>query len=222
MIDQLIIGDKKSFDDFDASIKTRTISKPKKKSIRETVPFSNAVYDFSAINGEIYWEDRDLEYVLEIMADSPEQLEEKKATLDSWLMNITEEVLKDPHIKDYHFIATFDDIDEDDEDDVEKTTVTVKFKSYPYMIANDEKVFGYALAADREVSVLIDNESSHRITPTIQTDTALTVVLNDMTYSIPSGTITDDSFKFAPGVNTLKIKSAENGNVTFSFFEEVF
>lgn len=56
MLDQLIIGDKSSFDDFDASVSERNISPPKKKEIKETVPFSNVTYDFSKINGELFWE----------------------------------------------------------------------------------------------------------------------------------------------------------------------
>ena len=52
MIDQLIIGDKLSHDDFSDSIALRKINLPKKKSIKESPPFSNITYDFSAINGD--------------------------------------------------------------------------------------------------------------------------------------------------------------------------
>ena len=74
MIDQLIIGDKASCDDYGASVASRKIVPPKKKEIKETVPFSNVTYDFSAINGEQYWEERELEYTLEIIAPTPEEL----------------------------------------------------------------------------------------------------------------------------------------------------
>ena len=222
MIDQLTIGNKKSFDDFEANVKERTISKPKKKSIRETVPFSNVVYDFSAINGEVYWEERDLEYVLEIMADTPEQLEQKKSALASWLMNVSEEVLEDPFIKDYHFVSTFDDISEEDEDNVEKTIVTVKFKAYPYMIANSAKIFSVSLVANTEQEIAITNESSHRITPTIEADMTFTLKKGDVSYGIPAGVTTDDSFKLDAGMNVLTLLASEEGNVTFTFFEEVF
>ena len=78
MIDQIKIGDKSSYDDFSASFSNRKIGKPKKKVIKETIPFSNITYDFSAINGELYWEERELEYTFEITADTPEELEELK------------------------------------------------------------------------------------------------------------------------------------------------
>ena len=63
MIDQLIIGKIASYDDFGASVAERKIIKPKKKSIKETVPFSNVTHDFSAIDGELYWEEASLEYI---------------------------------------------------------------------------------------------------------------------------------------------------------------
>ena len=136
MLDQLRIGDKYSYDDFGASVAERKIGKPKKKTIKETVPHSNITYDFSKINGEIYWEERELQYVLELDAETPEELEDLKIDLSNWLMNVFEEDLFDPFIEGYHFRATYDDIDFDDSE-VEKTTATVKFKAYPYMISNE-------------------------------------------------------------------------------------
>ena len=135
MIDQLRIGDKYSYDDFGASVAERKIGKPKKKTIKETVPHSNITYDFSRINGEIYWEERELQYILELDAETPEELEDLKIDLSNWLMNVFEEDLFDPYIEDYHFKATYEDIDFDDSE-VIKTTATVKFKAYPYMISN--------------------------------------------------------------------------------------
>ena len=69
LIDQLTIKSTSSYDDFEASIKERMIGAPKKKIIKETVPFSNETHDFSGINGEIYWEERTLKYVFEIIAN---------------------------------------------------------------------------------------------------------------------------------------------------------
>lgn len=222
MIDQLKVGEKKSFDEFEASVKERTINKPKKKSIKETVPFSNITYDFSAINGEVYWEERSLEYIFEIIADTPEELEEKKKKFASWVMNMVEVELFDPFISDYHFIATFDDIKEDDEECVEKSTITVIFTAYPYMLANEPKVISVACVANTEQEVAILNKSSHRITPTINADVPASIKLGDVTYGVPIGVTTDDSFKLEAGTNVLTILAEDTGSLIFSFTEEVF
>lgn len=221
MFDQLIIGNKASYDDFEASVAERKNHKPKKKSIKETVPFSNETHDFSAINGEVYWEERTLEYVFEITADSPEELEEKKQPFLAWIMNVMNEELHDPFIEDYHFLATFSEIDDDDSE-IEKSTITVKFTAYPYMISNTKRLGIYNLTTTEQV-VNITNNSSHRVTPTFICDVEYAVEKGGSSYAIPAGEMTSAVFMLSPGVNTLKVRSIrESGTLKIEFYEEVF
>ena len=221
MIDQLTIGSIASYDDFEASVKERTIGAPKKKTIKETVPFSNETHDFSAINGEIYWEERPLKYVFEIMANTPEELEEKKQPFLSWVMNATDEEIHDPFITDYHFKGTFDDIDINDSE-IEKSTITVTFKAYPYMIS-DTKQMGMFTLTETETVINITNNSSHRITPTFTSDVEYMVIKGSSSYALPAGELTSAVFMLAPGMNTLKIRSTgESGTLQIEFYEEVF
>lgn len=221
MIDQLIVGGVGSFDEYGATVRERKDIKPKKKSIKETVPFSNVTYDFSAINGEVYWEERSLEYIFEIIANTAEELEEKKQPFVSWIMNVMKEELHDPFIKNYHFIATFDDIDVDDSE-VEKATITVKFTAYPYMISNEKRAFVYALT-ETEKSVIIVNNSSHRITPTFTSDVDFTMKMGASSFGIPEGETTDSKFMFAPGKTTVKLQAISgSGTLKIEFNEEVF
>ena len=224
MFDQLIAGGKASYEDFGASVASRTISPPEKKSIRETVPFSNATYDFSGINGEIYWNERALEYVLEITANDPEELEAKKTALSGWLMNLVNAEIHDPFIYGYHFVGTFDGLSFADEEHMQKTTATVKFAAYPYKIANAATLYKYRLAAGESKNVSVVNGSAHRITPTLSTDAAIVIVSGNTTYRAYAGTFNDDKFKLAAGVNMLTINNPGTAecNVAFSFFEEVF
>ena len=221
MLDQLIIGDVCSYIDFEASVAERRITKPKKKSIKETVPFSNVTHDFSAIHGELYWEETELEYVFEITADSAEELEEKKQPFRNWIMNVMNEELHDPFIKDYHFLATFSDIAEDDSE-IEKSTITVKFTAYPYMIANFKRVYTCDLTT--EVSTLVvTNNSSHRIVPTFICDIGWLMQIGGASYAISPGEVKDDKFMLAPGKNTLLVTAgAPSGTLRVEFYEEVF
>ena len=221
MFDQLIIGDLNSYDDFGASVAERKITKPKKKSIKETVPFTNVVYDFSKINGEIYWEEAILEYVFEIIADSAEELEEKKQPFVSWVMNVMKEKLYDPFILDYHFIATFDDIQCDDSE-IEKSTITVKFTAYPYMIANYKRSETFPIR-EAESTVRFYSNSSHRITPTISTDVECIIKKGNSSFGIPAGEITDEKFMLSPGENVLTVRTVSgSGTLKIEFCEEVF
>lgn len=221
MFDQLIIGDKHSLYDFEASVAERRIHKPKKKSIKETVPFSNVTHDFSAINGEMYWEERELEYVFEIIADSAEELEAKKQPFISWIMNVMNEKLYDPFITDYHFLATYSEMDEDDSE-IEKSTITVKFTAYPYMIADVKRVHVFPMT-ETESTVKVINNSSHRITPTITTNVECILKKGNSSFGLPVGKITDDKFMLAPGETQLAIRSTSgSGTLKIEFYEEVF
>lgn len=225
MIDQIKIGNKSSFTDFEASVCQRKIGKPKKKSIRETVPFSNIVYDFSAINGEVYWEERDLEYVFEITADTPKQLEVKKQAFATWIMNIGEEELKDPFIDGYHFKATYSDITEEDDESVEKTTITVIFKAYPYMIADYPEEYVATLGAGGKTSITIVNNSSHRLLPTLTIDSPCSITFNGITYTVPAGEYVGDGLWLVVGENLFEISNPSTSakcNVKIHFYEEIF
>lgn len=228
MIDQLIIGDKASFDDFGASVAYRTIEQPKKKEIKETIPFSNVTYDFSAINGEVYWNERKLEYVFEMTASTPQELEEMKIALASWIMNIRDEKIFDPFIADYHFKGTFSEMTFEDEDCMEKTTATVAFMAYPYKIANVEKKviaeISYSETDDMQRNVEIVNNSSHRIMPTVVVQGNVSIKVGNATTTVGSGTYVDDALILPAGESKWVItnKSTETAKVTISFFEEVF
>lgn len=223
MIDQLIIGDKASYDDFEANVKERQNKKPKKKSIKKTVAFSNAIYDFTKINGEIYWEERELEYVFELTADTPEELEEKKIPFCSWLMNVHEENLFDPFIRDYHFVATFDSIDIDDSE-IEKATITAKFTAYPYMIANVPKVYEQTIEANSNVTFSVVNDSSHRLIPTINLSGSARIVYGNTSYAASAGTIESEVFMLPVGESSFYVENLGEADcvVTLSFYEEVF
>lgn len=224
MLDQLKIGEKSSLD-FGASVAERTISQPKKKEIKETIPFSNVTYDFSGINGELYWEERELQYVFEIIADTPQKLEEMKTAFASWVMNVVKEKIYDPFIEDYHFEGTFSDMEFADDECVEKTTATVKFSAYPYKIANEEKVYKQSVPAGGEATIVAVNNSSHRLSPTITIDTACSITFNGITYTLSAGTYTGNSFWLIVGESTFVVSNPSTTTacvVTISFREEVF
>lgn len=232
MIDQLIIGDKASYDDFSASMASRKIGNPKKKSITATVPYSNVTYDFSKINGELYWEQRPLEYVFEIIASTPEKLEELKTAFSAWVMNVLNEEIHDPFIPEYHFVGTFEDISFADEETLDKTTVTVKFKAYPYKIANLPTVIeGRASFKGGAHNIALGNRSSHRVLATVRIEskvagaTHANVWIGDKSEAI-IGVGTEGLVYIPDGVQSIKITiigtSTSEISYTISFREEVF
>ena len=222
IIDQLTIGIQSSYDDFEANVKERHIGSPKKKTIKDTVPYSNVTHDFSKIDGELYWEERTLEYIFEIDADTPEELEEKKIDFKTWVMNVFEDELHDPFIEDFHFIATFEDIDFDDSE-IEKTTATVTFSAYPFMLSNAKIAYEFAISTASEKVFVAVNNSSHRITPTLIASVPVTFMHGNTIYSINAGETKIDSFKLEMGANEITINPASSsGTLKVEYFKEVF
>lgn len=224
MYDQLIIGGLGSCDEFGASLAYRETPPPKKKSIKETLPFSNVSYDFSAINGETYWEERELIYTFEIIVDTPQELEEQKAAFANWVMNIANAEIYDPYIEGYHFLGTFESMEYEDTDDVEKCTISVTFLAYPYKISDHVKNYSLDVGAGASSSLAVVNNSSHRVQMVVATNGAITLTLGDTSYNIPAGTITDADLMFLPGNNTITVKNSGTASVavSVSFWEEVF
>lgn len=225
MNDQIIIGDLASYDDFGASVAQRVIGMPPKKIIKETVPFSNLTYDFSAIHGETFWEERTLKYIFEIFADDPEELEELKRAFSSWVMGVQGQELHDPHIPDFHFLATYDDIDLADDEGLDKTTVTVTFTAYPYMVANYPKVYDVALQKSEQKTLKVLNESDHPVSLTISNDVSITLKIGDaLTATLRVGNGTYGALKLPKGLTTVVVTNSEAkvGNVQISYREERF
>lgn len=225
MFDQLRIGNQYSLDGYDASLAGRTISAPKKKEIKETVPFSNKIHDFSKINGELYWEERELQYVFEIIADSPEELERKKTAFSGWVMNVMNENIYDPYEPGWHYVGTFSDLKYDDEDCVEKTTATVTFMVYPYKVNDVERYEEYFMAANATRNLIIVNNSAHRIMPKIACVGEVTVTNNNVEYSFPASNADRRNILYLDvGNNSLTIKNMRDkpDYVSIIFSEEVF
>lgn len=217
MIEQLMINGKKSFDDFGLLIGERKISNPKKKSIKESVPFSNITYDFSKINGELYWEERTLEYSFDIAEFTTKEMEIIKSKALTWLLNVHDTDIYDPYIGDYHYHGSYDS--DSWVEDFGAGTLTITFSVYPYKISNEE-VKNTIENINGEQIITIFSDSSHRIIPTIISEGNFTIELNEISYSVGEGIYKNENFYFESGENNLKINGS--GNIKFSYIEEMF
>lgn len=225
MIRQLKVNGLWSYRDFDLCISKKTVSLPKKKSIKETVPFSNKIYDFSKIDGEIYFEEREVSITFDIIDFNPIDFEKQKSKIVNWLMNIHDSDIYLDYYPGFHFHGSYDD--NSWSEDFDNGELTVKFKVYPYLVSNDYKIFDIETEANIERTFEIVNNSSHPIAPVIITDSSIKIEYNNYIYELQEGTYqdketqNDDDFKFESGINKIKILSDSDANVCFKFKEEV-
>lgn len=218
MIKQLIIDGKKSYDDFGVYISNRQISSPAKKTVKQEIPYSNIVYDFSKINGEIYWNERELKYEFDIAEYTTEKMEVVKSNLMEWLLNVHDTDIYDPYIGEYHFHGSYDK--DSWSEDFGAGTISVSFLVYPYKIANNAVSVFLDESEYTEYELNLNNNSSHRVSLTITSTGNFTIKMNNTEYSIGVGTFTLENFYLEAGDNTLEING--NGKLTFTWVEERF
>lgn len=211
---------KGSFKDFKLAIKSRNISLPEKKKIKNSVPFQNGTYDFSDMNGEIYWEERILEYVFDIAEFSTEEMEQIKDKVVDWLLNIHDTDIEDDYTADYYYHGSYDTNSWNE--DFGQGELTVRFSVYPYKYAKERTIITQEIS-ETETSIIINNESSHRIMPIVTINGDVSITIGKNTYALTSGTYTDSNLILEKGENTWNvIATSETANLDISYRKEVF
>lgn len=216
---ELVIGTKGSYSDFRQCIASRTIGIPKKRSIKENIPFKNGSYDFSAINGEVTYEERDITYTFDIIGINMEDVEKQKRELLEWLMSVQDSDIHDPYIVGYHFHGSYDSFSWSE--NWEQCELSVTFKVYPYLISDSSirKSFNL-ISGDNDIKIF--NGGSHKIVPTITTNQNLIIKKGNDSFSIGVGTFTDNIFMLEKGSNELTVTSQnQTATIEFEFLEEV-
>lgn len=207
---------KASYDDFGLYINNRNIPIPAIKEIYETVPFLNGSYNFTYINGESAYEDRIISYSFDISEFSIEEMEIEKKRILKWISKIIDTDIYDDYIPNYHFRGSA--ISPDWSEDISQGVMTIKFRVYPFMIANESKKYNYIFSENEDKIIDIINNSDHSIVPIFKCENSALITIGDSNYSLPSGTISDDDLLFQSGNIQLQVQTT--GEFAIEFFEE--
>jgi hypothetical protein len=129
--------DKHSYNDFGIWIKQKTIGSPKPQIKTVTVPGMSGTWDFSTYpTGQVEYDERELVYVFEMIENTKEECNAKKAEVEAWLFGATgKTALVDDTISG-KFMAKCESIDVQESGRV--YTLTANFTAYPFRILEDE------------------------------------------------------------------------------------
>ncbi|GMR70655.1 hypothetical protein NUITMVRA1_13320 [Aerococcus viridans] len=126
----------------------RNISIPNKIKYKESLPFSNKVWDFSSIYGGPTYEERTLTYKFNLMGkpiESKADMNMIKTVLLKWLLSPNEKTpLYDDHFPDFYFMAEVEG-NNSFEEDWKHGFLKVTFTAQPFMI--DRMPEGHDLVA---------------------------------------------------------------------------
>lgn len=199
--------------DFDLCIKSRKIGLPSKKTIRQTVPFMNGYYDFSALNGSPAWTERRIEYVFDLVADTPQELEDYVETVLDWLCNIHEADIYDDTMPNYHWHGSYESGDPSYDDSGLSAELSVEFVCYPFKIANNPITI--TLQAGSHIVV----NTGMAVAPIVKSDAAAAIQIGTYVSSIPANTEVRLGIDLKRGKNTVVVTG--DGSVKFWYYKEV-
>ena len=228
----IIKNNKHSYNDFGLKILSKNISNPKKRKIKETVPFMNGAYDFSLLYGEQTYDERELRYTFSLPKMDKVKLNILKINIINWLNEGLQEPLYDDQIPGFYFLAECTGV-EYDESYYNYAQLTANFTAYPFKISElqeghdiwDEFNFELDILQDIKFEVngtkniTLYNGSAIGINPTVICSNDIEIYKDNYLYRFKQGRSKTWSFKLDKGINVLTLQGT--GTVEFIWHKEV-
>lgn len=208
------IKDKHSFRDFGLYLKSRSVSLPEKKSIRETVPYFNGYYDFSALNGSPAWDARTVSYSFDVVGDDPVDLENQTVKILDWLCNVHEEPIFDDAMPLHHWKGSYESCSLAWDEGGDHVEIAVTFICYPFRIARE--ITEYELQPGKEYII---NNLGMSVTPIVTSTKGAAIQIGSYVNSIPAGEPFKLKINLERGENTVMVTG--DSNVILGFYEEL-
>lgn len=224
---------KHSYRDFGLTVVDKVIGNPKKIKVKERVPFSNEIYDFSGIYGGQEYEERPLTYVFNVKDYDKIDFSIKKIEVLNWFMGPNRKIkLIDDYIPGYYFLAEVEE-DPDFEEMRYRGKLTVDFTAYPFKIGELEEgndiwdtfnfLLDYAQTTEFNVSGSLNaklyNPGIQTLKPTIRASAPMVIKKGNTTFNVPAGE--SSSFDFLLPSGTSNITITGTGNISFHFRKEL-
>lgn len=211
--DGIRIKDLHSYGNFGLELKSRKIGLPKKKSIRQTVPFMNGYYDFSALNDAPAWDERIIEYSFDVINDSPAELDHFVSYVLNWLGSVHDDDIFDDTVYGYHWHGSYEEANVEWDDSGMHAEINVSFVVHPFKIANEPTEYNL-VAGTHKVHNL-----GMTVAPYALSDANAAIQIGTYVSSIPANTTIQLEIDLVRGENTVVVTG--EGTVKLSFYEEV-
>lgn len=211
--DGIRIKDLHSYRNFGLEIKYRIVGLPEKKSIRQTVPFMNGYYDFSAMNGAAAWNERLIEFGFDVIGDTPQALDLEVAKVLDWLCNVHDEDIFDDTLTRFHWHGSYDACDVSYDESGEHAEIKVSFVVHPFKIANERTEYTMKAGTYKIINL------GMAVAPFAVCDTSAAIQIGTYVTSIPANEVVQLEIDLERGENTVIV--AGDGTVNLSYYEEV-
>lgn len=122
--------------DFGTCYALKEVSSPVKRVITESVPYRNGRYDFSDLEGEPFYENRELKYTFDFIGDRPQEVQKQLDDFTAWIIETTNEEIYDDEMPYYHWYGSCDSTSPSYDESGLAASLEVVFSVYPFRIAN--------------------------------------------------------------------------------------
>lgn len=231
-----------AFGDFDSRaecfyLTTRSVPSPGEKENTESVPYMHGIYDFSMLDNERFFENRDLTFEFLLPSLDYDDRSRAENELKRRLMPLPIQSITDTHLPPgRHWRGKVKSISVTDDADKRKLTVTIVFDAYPFAITDvaegeqtwnniylPEDVFQeveFDVVEGADQTVVLINPGDSRLSPTISVTGTVTIT-GDLfgAVTLPTGNYSDTEVALLEGINYLTLSGS--GHVTFGFNKEV-
>lgn len=212
---------------------SRDAPTPSEKEITESVPYMQGVYDFSILNGDRFFDNREITYQLILFDKDYSSRKDAEHDLKRELMALGTQNLFDTHDFLYKWIGKCKSVTVEDDAEKNMLTATVIFDCYPFAIAKnaigsdiwDDVYFPDWLFQDTSFSVsgrkdiALFNSGSKSIESEIVVTGNVTINGDFGTLSLSAGSYRDVGLVLPIGKTNLTLSGA--GSVAFNFYLEV-
>lgn len=231
-----------AFADFDSRtegfyLNTRDAPSPGEKANTESVAYMHGVYDFSTLDDERFFENRDLTFEFTLPSKDYPDRSRAENELKRRLMPLPIQSITDTHLPPWrHWRGKVKSISVTDDTDKRALTATIVFDAYPFAIAETaegdqtwnniyfpEDVFqevDFDVVDGTDQKIVLINPGDSRLSPTILVTGTVTIT-GDLfgAVTLPAGNYSDTEVALVEGINYLKLSGS--GHVTFGFIKEV-
>jgi hypothetical protein len=170
-------------------------------------------YDFSALNGAPAWGEREIEYVFDVVGDTPQDTENKLEKILDWLCNVHDEDIFDDTLTRKHWHGSYKTSKPGYDESGELVELSVSFVVHPFKIS-DEPI-EYTMTAG---SYTITNLGMS-VAPYVISDASAAIQIGTYVSSIPANTKYQLEIDLMRGKNTVIVTGS--GTVKLSYYEEV-
>lgn len=221
------------FGDFDTRkdgwyLTERSAPSPQEQQIVETVPYMQGQYDFSMIDNERFFANREITYTFKIFNTAYDGRKELEQDIKRQLMPFGIDKLFDSHDTIYHWLGKFKSVEVTDDAKYNSLQAVLAFDCYPFAIRThpegsdlwDEVYFPHWYFQETKFTVNGDMEVTLKNIGSASAPISLivtgTVSVNGLQFK--EGIYTDTVLTMEIGDNRFKLSG--NGTVDFQFYRE--